>query len=172
MIFWLLFSEFFKIGLFALGGGMVTVPFLFNIAEKYRWFTSHELVDMIAVAESSPGPIGVNMASYAGFKAAGISGGIVATFGLVLPSLIIIAVIAGLLGKYRNSSFFMNLMYAVHPAVIALIVFAGTELGKLVLVNGEAVLICALFWGAIHFVKLHPILNIVFGGIIGVVLNL
>lgn len=112
------------------------------------------------------------MATYAGFKAAGISGGIVATFGLVLPSLIIIAVIAGLLGKYRNSSFFMNLMYAVHPAVIALIVFAGTELGKLVLVNGEAVLICALFWGAIHFVKLHPILYIVFGGIIGVVLNL
>lgn len=172
MIFWLLFSEFFKIGLFALGGGMVTVPFLFELAEKYRWFTSRELVDMIAVAESSPGPIGINMATYAGFKTAGVSGGVVATFGLVLPSLIIIVMIAGLLGKYRNSDFFMNLMYAVHPAVIALIVFAGAELGKLVLVNPEAVLICAIFWGAIHFVKLHPVLYILLGGIVGIVLKL
>lgn len=172
MVFWLLFSEFFKIGLFALGGGMVTVPFLFEIAEKYPWFTSHELVDMIAVAESSPGPIGINMATYAGFKAAGIFGGIIATFGLVLPSLVIIICIARLLDKYRNSDIFMNVMYAVHPAVIAMILFAGTELGKLVLTNNEAVLICAIFWGAIHFVKLHPILYIILGGIIGVALKL
>lgn len=172
MVFWLLFSEFFKIGLFAFGGGMATVPFLFNLVEKYSWFSSHELVDMVAVSESSPGPIGVNMATYAGFKAAGLLGGFIATVGLVLPSLIVIIFIARLLEKYRNSGVFMDLMYAVHPAVIALIFFAGAELGKLVLVNNFAIFICVIFWGAIHFVKLHPISYIILGGIIGIILKL
>ena len=121
-----LFLEFFKIGLFALGGGMVTVPFLFELSDKYSWFTSQELIDMIAVSESSPGPIGVNMATYAGFMTSGILGGLVATLGLVLPSLIIIVLIAKVLEKYKDSDFFKRLMFAIHPAVIALILNAGT----------------------------------------------
>lgn len=172
MIYASLFFEFCKIGLFALGGGMVTVPFLFELAEKYPWFSSRELVDMIAVSESSPGPIGVNMATFAGFKAAGILGSLTATVGLVFPSVVIIVAIAKLLDKYRESNVFTNLMHAVHPAVIALILFAGIELGKLVLVDIKMAVICAIFWGAIHFVKLHPILYIVLGGLIGVVLQL
>ena len=87
MIFGILFSEFFKIGLFAVGGGLVTIPFLFELTRKYNWFSAQELMDMIAVSQSTPGPIGINMATYAGFQTAGIYGGIVATFGLVLPSL-------------------------------------------------------------------------------------
>lgn len=112
-VYALLFFEFFKIGLFALGGGLVTVPFLFDLSTRYPWFTSEQLVNMIAVAESSPGPVGVNMATYAGFKAAGVSGALTATFGLVLPSLIIIVIIAALLDKFRQTDFFQNLMYAV-----------------------------------------------------------
>ncbi len=171
-VYALLFFEFFKIGLFALGGGLVTVPFLFDLSTRYPWFTSEQLVNMIAVAESSPGPVGVNMATYAGFKAAGASGALTATFGLVLPSLVIIVIIAALLDKFRQTDFFQNLMYAVRPAVIALILNAGAELGRLALTNAEAAVLCAIFWGAIHFFKLHPILYIVLGGILGVALGL
>ena len=158
-VYALLFFEFFKIGLFALGGGLVTVPFLFDLSTRYPWFTSEQLVNMIAVAESSPG-------------AAGVSGALTATFGLVLPSLIIIVIIAALLDKFRQTDFFQNLMYAVRPAVIALILNAGAELGRLALTNMEAAALCAIFWGAIHFFKLHPILYIVLGGILGVALGL
>ena len=171
-VYALLFFEFFKIGLFALGGGLVTVPFLFDLSTRYPWFTSEQLVNMIAVAESSPGPVGVNMATYAGFKAAGVSGALTATFGLALPSLSIIVIIAALLDKFRQTDFFQNLMYAVRPAVIALILNAGAELGRLALTNAEAAALCAIFWGAIHFFKLHPILYIVLGGILGVALGL
>ena len=151
---------------------MVTVPFLFELSDKYGWFSSQELVDMIAISESSPGPIGVNMATYAGFKTAGILGGIVATFGLVFPSLIIIIMVARILDKYRDSDFFVNMMYGVHPAVIAMILFAGIMLGKMVLINPTVAGICILFLGAIHFVKLHPIIYIVLGGVLGAVLRL
>ncbi|MBR6348683.1 MAG: chromate transporter, partial [Spirochaetales bacterium] len=88
MIYLRLFWEFFKTGLFAMGGGMATVPFLFDISAKTGWFTASELADMIAISESTPGPIGVNMATYVGFTTAGIPGGIVATFGLFCPALI------------------------------------------------------------------------------------
>lgn len=171
-IYGLLFYEFCKIGLFALGGGLVTVPFLFGLSEQYPWFTSSELVDMIAVAESSPGPIGVNMATYAGFKAAGLSGALTATVGLVFPSVVIIVIIARLLAKFKESCFFQNLMRAIRPAVLALILNAGFELGKLALTDWRAVVICAIFWGAIHFYKLHPVAYIVFGGILGIALGL
>ena len=90
MIFLRLFWEFFKTGLFAIGGGMATVPFLFDISARTSWFTPSELANMIAISESTPGPIGVNMATYVGFETAGILGGLVATIGLVTPSVIII----------------------------------------------------------------------------------
>ena len=102
MTYLLLFAEFFKIGLLAVGGGLVTLPFLFDLAEKYPWFDVKTLTDMVAISESTPGPLGVNMATYAGFSAAGIGGGIVATLGLVLPSLLIIVLLAKVLQKYRN----------------------------------------------------------------------
>ncbi|MDO4184232.1 MAG: chromate transporter [Rhodospirillales bacterium] len=172
MIWFLLFFEFLKIGLFALGGGLVTVPFLFDLSSKYGWFSSQELIDMIAVSESSPGPIGVNMATYVGFKTAGVLGGIVATIGLVLPSLIIVIIVAKILDRYRQSPMFNNLMYAVHPASIAMILFAGIELGKMVLISPITIFIAIIFWGAIHFVKLHPVLYIILGGIVGVILKL
>ena len=89
-----LFLEFFKIGLFAVGGGLATIPFLHQLAEKYTWFTVETLVDMIAISESTPGAMGVNMATYTGFTTAGIPGSLVATLGLVLPSIAIIIVIA------------------------------------------------------------------------------
>ena len=172
MIYGLLFFEFFKIGLLALGGGLVTMPFLFELAEHYPWYTAEELVNMIAVAESSPGPVGVNMATYAGFKAAGVSGALTATVGLVFPSVVIIVLIAAFWDKIRQTKIFSYLMHGVRPAVLALILNAGAELGLLALSDIWAVVLCAAFWGAIHYIKLHPIIYIVAGGVLGVALGL
>ena len=97
MIYLLLFYEFFKIGLFAIGGGLVTVPFLFDLSASYGWFSAKELADMIAIAESTPGPLGVNMATYAGYNSAGLLGAVIATLGLVTPSVIVIILVAKLL---------------------------------------------------------------------------
>ena len=105
MTYFLLFWEFFKIGLFSFGGGMATVPFLYEIAEKYDWFDKSLIVDMIAVAESTPGPIGVNMATFAGYKAAGIAGSIISTFSLALPSLILVIIVAKILDKFKDNKY-------------------------------------------------------------------
>ncbi len=171
-VYTLLFFEFFKIGLFAVGGGLVTVPFLFDLSTRYPWFDSEQLVNMIAVSESSPGPLGVNMATYAGFKTAGVFGALTATAGLVLPSLIIIIIIAALLDKFRQTDVFQHLMYAVRPAVIALIVNAGIELGVLTLTNTASAVLCIIFWGAVHYFKQHPIWYIIAGGILGILFEL
>ena len=90
MIFVRLFFEFFKAGLFAIGGGMATLPFLYNISDKTGWFTYGQLADMVAISESTPGPMGVNMATYVGFTTAGPAGAVIATLGLITPSIIVI----------------------------------------------------------------------------------
>ena len=97
MIYLQLFWEFFKTGLFAIGGGLATLPFLYEVSDKTGWFTHGQLIDMVAVAESTPGPIGVNVATYVGYTTAGIPGGIIATLGLTVPSLTVILIIAGFL---------------------------------------------------------------------------
>ena len=105
MIYAILVWEFFKIGLFAVGGGLVTVPFLFNLIDVYHWFTAQELTDMIAISQSTPGPVGINMATYAGFKVAGWGGGIVATLSEVLPSLIVVYFLARALNKWHENKY-------------------------------------------------------------------
>lgn len=100
MIYLTLFYEFFKAGLFAIGGGLATLPFLSRMADMYPWLTHAQLADMIAVSESTPGAIGINCATYAGFHAAGIPGAVVATLSLVLPSYLVILAVAG---YWKNS---------------------------------------------------------------------
>ena len=111
-----LFWEFFKAGLFAIGGGMATVPFLQEMGDATGWFTSAELADMIAISESTPGPIGVNMATYVGNVTAGIPGGIIATLGLVTPSVIIILIVATVLKKFRDNKYVNSAFYGLRPA--------------------------------------------------------
>ena len=154
MIYLLLFYEFFKIGLFAIGGGLVTVPFLFDLAEHYPWFTASELADMIAVSESTPGPLVVNMATFAGYKAAGISGAVIATFGLVLPSLIIIMLVSRLLTKFSDNPYVQSILSGIRPAVIALIFMAGWEIAKISVVSLENLIIFLAFLAAIGFCKI------------------
>ena len=135
MIYLTLFIEFFKIGLFAIGGGAATIPFLFDLSEKYKWFSFEELTNMIAVAESTPGPIGVNMATFAGFQTAGILGGIIATIGLVTPSVIIIVLIAKLLKNYAQNQNVQLVLNSIRPAVLALIIFALMSIVKISIVD-------------------------------------
>lgn len=99
-----LFAEFFKTGLFAVGGGLATLPFLYQMAADTGWFTAQDIADLIAVSESTPGPLGVNMATYVGFKTLGVLGGVVSTLGLVAPSIIVIILISKVLDRFKESS--------------------------------------------------------------------
>ena len=117
----LAFYEFFKTGLFALGGGLATIPFLTEMMNKYHWFTADMLTDMIAVSESTPGAIGINMATYTGYHINGVLGGIVATLGLVAPSIIVICIVAQFLKKFKDSELVKSVFYGIRPAVTALI---------------------------------------------------
>ncbi len=120
-----LFAEYFKIGLFSVGGGLATMPFLYQLAEKTSWFTAEELTNMIAISESTPGPIGINMATYVGWKMAGIPGVLCTTIGLVAPSFIVILLIASLLRTYKDDPLVKSAFYGLRPASLALISVAG-----------------------------------------------
>ena len=124
MIYLVLFYEYFKVGLFAVGGGLATLPFLTELGDRTGWFTHAQLTDMLAVSESTPGPIGVNMATYIGFTYAGIPGAVVATLGLITPSVIIILIIAGFLEKFRSNKYVDRAFYGIRPASTGLITAA------------------------------------------------
>ncbi len=183
MTYLLLFIEFFKTGLFAIGGGLATVPFLFEIANKYPWFTPEQLTDMIAVAESTPGPIGVNMATYAGYNAGGILGSLIATIGLVTPSVIVIIIVAKILAKFKDNKFVNYAFYGIRPAVAGMILAAWISLFRMCVINtgftGIADIFCLkeLIIFLILTVlclktKINPICYIVLGAIIGILFKL
>ncbi len=188
MIFLRLFWEFFKTGLFAVGGGLATIPFLQEISARTNWFSLNELADMIAIAESTPGPIGVNTATYAGFLSSGLLGGIVATLGLICPALIIASVIANFMQKFRDNRIVKNVFYGLRPASMALISAAGLGVAKLALVDMEAfssgcyigmfdyralaLAAVVLVITNIKKLKLHPIAVIAFSAVVGIVFKL
>jgi chromate transporter len=125
MILLQLFYEFFITGLFIFGGGLAVIPFLQQMSERTGWFTTVELMDIIAIAEATPGPIGVNMATYVGYTVSGIPGGIIASAGLLLPSVIIALIIARLLSRFRENEIVKSALYGLRPASLGLITSAG-----------------------------------------------
>lgn len=133
-----LFWEYFKTGLFAVGGGLATLPFLSEIAERTGWFTQAQLADMIAVAESTPGPIGVNTATYVGFTVGGVPGSIVATLGLVTPSFLIILLVAAALKSFGENRFVKSVFSCLRPASTGLITAAGISVALITFWNAEA----------------------------------
>ncbi len=182
----LLFWEFFKTGLFSVGGGLATIPFLYDIAGRYDWFTESQLADMIAISESTPGPIGINAATFAGFQAAGVVGGIVATVAVVLPSFVIILSVARVYRRFRGSYLVNSAFDAVRPAAVGLIAAASVNLIEAAIfpadraselpdmlsqVNWIAlvlVIICAI---VAYKIKKHPLWFIGAGAIAGLVLG-
>ena len=184
-----LFLEFFRTGLFAVGGGMATLPFLYDMAERTHWFTAAQLADMIAVSESTPGPIGVNMATYVGYTSAGVPGAVLAARGLVTPSLIVIMIVAAFLKAFRASKYVSAAFYGLRPASTAMVASAGVTVVLATFVTGEiaavADLVTAIDWryvvlAAVLLVltrwckatkKLHPIVFIALSAVVGVVLK-
>ena len=132
-----LFWEFFKTGLFAVGGGMATLPFLYDISNKTGWFTHAQLADMVAVSESTPGPIGVNMATYVGFVTGGVGGAVVATLGLIAPSILIVLIIAAFLKAFRDSKYVDGAFYGLRPASTALIASALVTVAKVAFFSSQ-----------------------------------
>lgn len=184
MIYLKLFIEFFKIGLFSVGGGLATLPFLQQLIYKYGWVTSEELLNMIAISESTPGPIGINMATFLGYKTAGVFGGILATVGIVTPSLIIIIIIAHYFTKFSEKHILKSSFYGIRPAVAGLIGAAGFEVAKVSIFNlnryMESKKFLQLFdlkgillFGVILFLinkyKKHPIIYIILAAVVGVI---
>ena len=185
-----LFWEFFKTGLFAVGGGLATLPFMYDISDKTGWFTHSMLADMVAVSESTPGPIGVNMATYVGFVTGGIPGSVVATVGLVTPSVIVILLIARVLKAFRENQYVDAGFYGLRPCSIGLIAAAGVLVIKLALFNTElyastgalldlfnvkALILAAVLLAATRCIKklkgLHPIVFILASAVIGIVFS-
>ncbi len=183
----LLFYEFFKTGLFAVGGGLATLPFLYNISDRYpNWFNYGDLANMIAVSESTPGPMGVNIATYTGFSTEGILGALTATIGLVLPSLIVIIIIAHFLKKFEESRIVKHAFYGLRPAVAGLIAVAALQVLTVSVLDLDAyaatknfmsifdwrsLIICAAAFVLMRIKKLkkvHPIVYILGGAVVGI----
>lgn len=190
MIYLSLFYEFFKTGLFAVGGGMATLPFLYRISEKTAWFTTAQLADMIAVSESTPGPIGVNMATYVGFTTAGIPGALAATLGLITPSIIIILIVASILDVFRKNEYVDAAFYGLRPCSVAMIAAAGMLVVKISLFcfdkfgqtglindlfNYKALILTAVLLLMTRYInftkKLHPIFFIAASAAAGVLFS-
>ena len=195
MLYLRLFFEFFKTGLFAVGGGMATIPFLYDMAASTGWFTEQDLVNMIAVGESTPGPIGVNMATYVGYVtgmaqggiATAILGAVTATLGLITPSVIVVLIIASFLKSFRDNPLVENTFYGLRPASAGMIASAGLGVAvtnlffsgmgwTLAAVNWKGWVLAAVLWVLTNRVKatkgLHPIAFIAASAVVGVVFKM
>lgn len=135
MILLRLYWEFFKIGMFSVGGGMATLPFLYDMSDRTGWFTYDQIADMLAVSESTPGPIGINMATYTGFTTAGIPGSIIATLGIITPGIIIVLLIIAVLDRFRKNRYVEAAFYGLRPASAGLIAAAGVLVAEISLLN-------------------------------------
>lgn len=198
MIYLQLFWEFFKTGLFSVGGGMATIPFLYDLSDKTGWFSHTDLANMIAVGESTPGPIGVNMATYVGFvtgmQDAGIPtailGAVTATIGLITPSVIMILIIAAILKSFRDNKYVNSAFYGLRPASTGLIAAAGFSVVASTLFfsdvwgisnflgafNWKGIVLAAVLWVLTNIVKKtkkwHPIVFIGFSALVGIVFQM
>ena len=175
-----LMYEFFKTGLFSVGGGLATLPFLYEMSDKTGWFSHADIADMIAISESTPGAIGINMSTYAGYKTAGIPGGILATLSLAAPSLII----AKFLNKFRDNPHVEGAFYGLRPASIAMITAAGLNVAKVALVNftafeasgnvadlflPKAIILAVLIFIGQQKLKWSPIIFLAIAAVVGIV---
>ena len=196
MIYLRLFYEFFKVGLFSVGGGLATIPFLQDLGVRTGWFTAADLADMIAVSESTPGPMGVNMSTYVGFTCGGLLGAVVGVLGLITPSIIVILIVAGFLKKFRDSRVVNGIFEGLRPASTALIAAAGLSVAKIALMFHEtagpevspgvfapkvelfywpAILIAVAVFVCMRLPKvknLHPIVFIALAAVAGVVFQM
>ena len=195
MIYLRLFWEFFKIGMFSVGGGMATLPFLYDMSEKTGWFTRSQIADMLAVSESTPGPSGVNMATDVGYTVGGIPGSLIASIGIIIPGMILILIITRILEKFRNNRYVDGAFYGIRPASVGLIAAAGIMVCEITffdegafkgllggdlsglpgLLNYKAVILAAVLLVLTRWFKptkgLHPVIFIAISAVIGIIFS-
>lgn len=182
-----LYWEFFKTGLFSVGGGLATLPFLIEMSARTGWFTSADIADMVAISESTPGPLGINMGTYVGYKTIGLFGGVVATLGIITPAIVIIILISKVLQKFKNSPAVEKIFYGLRPASTGLITAAGLGVAKIALLNiplfeetgsfldlirFRQILLAAVMFFLLRKYKKHPIVYIAAAAVIGIVFKL
>lgn len=187
--------QFFKTGLFAIGGGLATIPYLYEMSDMFGWFTHEDILNMLAISESTPGAIGINMATYCGYTVAGIPGAILATLSLCAPSIIIILIIARMLRKFRENRYVDGVFKFLRPTSTALIAAAGLNVLLVVFFDVEEILFTmfgklgelfthvnwiALALFVVFFIlmnlkplkKVHPIFFIAAAAVLGIVFQL
>lgn len=175
MIYIQLFLEFLMIGTFSVGGGLATLPFLYSLSSRTNWFDQATLIDMIAISESTPGPIGINMATYAGFKTAGILGGVLASVAVMIFGLGLMLVIAKALSQFKDHPLLRKIFYGLRPTIAALIGFAAINMLLVTVINLDSgffvnfkalalllVILAIGKWG-----KWHPVAMIGFAAMLG-----
>ena len=186
MIYLQLFWEFLKIGLFAVGGGMATLPFLQDLAEKTGWYSQSLITDMIAISESTPGPIGINMATYVGCNVAGFLGGVVATMGEILPAIVIVVTVSRYLEKFRGSKLVDAAFYGLRPAVTGLIAAAGISVVQVAMFHFDLyrqtgvlmdafdlkkIVFFVVAFAAIKKFRLQPVVYVACAAVVGILLS-
>ena len=195
MIFLELYVRFFMVGLFSVGGGLATLPFLTSMGEATGWFDAMDISNMVAISESTPGPIGINMATYIGFQVGselgmpfGIIGSIVASLGEVTPCITIIMIVSKMLMKFRDSKYVEYAFYGLRAASVGLITAAWLGVVKIAFYNSEAmvetgnflmavdyksiILSALIFFLATKFKKIHPIVLIIFAAVVGIIFKM
>lgn len=188
-LYFLLYFEFFKIGLFSLGGGYATLPFLYHMSEQYHWFSPVELTQMLAISSITPGPVGLNVATYAGFKTAGIIGSIIATSAIMMPSYFMVVAISKMLKKFRNNFLVESALYALRPATAAMIGAVSIRLFKDCVIRSMSfnsfsfakitsfldikaiVLIICLFIFSFYYKK-DPLIFLLIGSVAGIIMHI
>ena len=195
MIFLELFVRFFMVGLFSIGGGLATLPFLTSMGEATGWFDAIDISNMVAISESTPGPIGINMATYIGYQIGselgapfGILGCIIASLGEVTPCVIVIMIVSRMLMKFRDSKYVEFAFYGLRAASVGLIAAAWLGVAKIAFYNSEAlaqsgnflmaidhksiILSALIFFLATKFKKLHPIALIALSAVVGIIFKM
>lgn len=171
MILWEIYWTFFKIGAFSFGGGYGMIPLITQeLVYSHRWVTMEQLVDMIAISQMTPGPIAINIATFAGYQTAGVTGSLMATVGVVTPSALIVIAGVSYFLKHHQHPIVQAILKGIRPVVIALIAYSGFTVAKGV-INGLVPL--AIGIGAFltsHYFKIHPIAALVTGGTLGFVI--
>jgi len=180
-----MFFSFFKVGLFTIGGGLVAIPIMQDYVMKYQWINEKEFIDMIAVSQSTPGPIGINLATFVGASQYGFLGSIAVTMAMVLPSFIIISIVSKFLSHFNDNKWVKAVLASIRPIVVGVILSAAffiakvsfinidnfTESGSIMsLIDLKSFAIFIVFFGAMFIIKKHPILYIVVGGVFGILL--
>lgn len=175
-LYFLLYYEFFKIGMFAIGGGYAALPFLYFLQNKYNWFSIDELTNMIAVSNITPGPIGINMATYTGYTTAGVVGSLLATSAIVTAPFFIVMIITKLFNKFKSYKWVNDIFLGLRPAACALLTSIGIQLFHQTTIiesqiDYKAVILFVLMIIPFSFIKKNPLLVIVAGALGGIILK-